>query len=84
VSPRRRLDPYTLRACALGLERFADTAKTVEEIAPGSLTATGDGKRLIAARWRKRAARLLAKCEHLWGHSQIDSARVCLLCGRRP
>jgi hypothetical protein len=61
VKPRRRLDPYTLRACALELERVADAADMVDAIAPGSLTATGDGKRLIAARWRKRAARLLAR-----------------------
>lgn len=24
------------------------------------------------------------ECKHLWGHREIDSAVVCLLCGQRP
>jgi hypothetical protein len=38
---------------------------------------------LMRAVKKTRASRAKT-CEHLFGHSQIDSARMCLLCGFRP
>lgn len=69
--PFQEMDPATLRACALELERLADDA--VSGTAPSdTAVVVARGYRAVSTRWRKRAA---------W----IESVRVadgCPVCHR--
>jgi len=51
------LDPYTLRACAAELEHLAEIADAIAQVDP-THAGIGNGKRLTATRWRKRAERI--------------------------